>query len=126
MVEPIEEGNKVKAEIIHILLKDQIKNLKTEGKWPVEFDSDIKSDEENHDASDGNADGSSPDEDDDLVPNPNRRQDVPSLDEESSSESDDSSDEDEGDTGSDGDDEKSSQDEGNHDSSKTATLIELK
>lgn len=33
VVEPIEEGNKVKAEIVHILLKDQIKYLREEGKW---------------------------------------------------------------------------------------------
>lgn len=33
IVEPIEEGNKVKAEIVHILLPDQIKYIKEEGKW---------------------------------------------------------------------------------------------
>ncbi|XP_013786686.1 probable RNA-binding protein EIF1AD isoform X2 [Limulus polyphemus] len=38
IVEPIEEGDKVKAEIVHILYKDQIKHIKSEGKWPVEFE----------------------------------------------------------------------------------------
>lgn len=33
IVEPIEEGNKVKAEIVHILLKDQIKYFKEEKIW---------------------------------------------------------------------------------------------
>lgn len=33
LVEPIEEGEKVKAEIISILYKDQIKYIQEEGKW---------------------------------------------------------------------------------------------
>lgn len=33
VVEPIAEGNKVKGEIVHILLKDQIKYIKEENKW---------------------------------------------------------------------------------------------
>lgn len=37
LVEPIEEGEKVKAEIISILYKDQIKYIQEEGKWPPEF-----------------------------------------------------------------------------------------
>lgn len=39
IVEPIEEGNKVKAEIIHILYPKQIRYLKHEKAWPVEFQS---------------------------------------------------------------------------------------
>ena len=35
VVEPIEEGNKVKAEIVSILMKDQIKYIQEEGKWQV-------------------------------------------------------------------------------------------
>ena len=35
MSEPIEEGEKVKAEIVHILYKEQIKYIKEEGKWYV-------------------------------------------------------------------------------------------
>jgi len=38
LVEPIEEGDKVKAEISHVLLKAHIKQLKKEGKWPKIFD----------------------------------------------------------------------------------------
>ena len=33
MTEPIEEGDKVKAEIVHILYKDQIKYIQEEGMW---------------------------------------------------------------------------------------------
>uniref|UniRef100_T1JA27 Probable RNA-binding protein EIF1AD n=1 Tax=Strigamia maritima TaxID=126957 RepID=T1JA27_STRMM len=38
IVEPIEEGEKVKAEIINILYKEQIKNIKQQGLWPKEFE----------------------------------------------------------------------------------------
>lgn len=34
IVEPIEEGDKVKAEIVRILYKDQVKHIKKEGLWP--------------------------------------------------------------------------------------------
>ncbi|CAK9293779.1 unnamed protein product [Gordionus sp. m RMFG-2023] len=37
LVEPIIEGNKVKAEIVAILFKDQIKNIKKSGFWPHGF-----------------------------------------------------------------------------------------
>lgn len=37
VVEPIEEGDKVKAEIVHILYKHQIKYIQDEGQWPKEF-----------------------------------------------------------------------------------------
>lgn len=33
IVEPIEEGDKVKAEIVRILYKEQVKYIKEEGKW---------------------------------------------------------------------------------------------
>lgn len=33
IVEPIEEGNKVKAEIVQVLNKDIIKYIKSEGMW---------------------------------------------------------------------------------------------
>ena len=35
LVQPIEEGDKVKAEIIHILYKDQIRYIQQEGLWWV-------------------------------------------------------------------------------------------
>ena len=38
LVSPIEEGDKVKAEIITILYKDQIKHIKNENLWPGGFD----------------------------------------------------------------------------------------
>lgn len=37
IIEPIEEGDKVKAEIISILYKQQIKYIKEEGLWPDGF-----------------------------------------------------------------------------------------
>jgi len=37
LVEPIEEGDKVKAEISHILFKEQIKYIQEENLWPAEF-----------------------------------------------------------------------------------------
>ncbi|UXI16444.1 UDP-glycosyltransferase [Sarcoptes scabiei] len=47
IVNSIEEGNKVKAEIHSILLKDHIRHLKNQNKWPKEFDddNDIKNEE---------------------------------------------------------------------------------
>ena len=33
MVEPIEEGDKVKAEITHILFKEQIKHIQEHNMW---------------------------------------------------------------------------------------------
>jgi hypothetical protein len=43
IVEPIEEGNKVKAEIVQILTRDNIKFLKEENLWPKGFDVDSSS-----------------------------------------------------------------------------------
>jgi len=37
IVDPIEEGDKVKAEIAHILYKEQIKHIQHEGAWPAGF-----------------------------------------------------------------------------------------
>ena len=45
VVKAIEEGDKVKAEIVTILYKEQIKNLKTEKLWPEGFE-DQKVEEE--------------------------------------------------------------------------------
>lgn len=43
IVDPIEEGDKVKAEIAHILYKEQIKYIKSESLWPTKFMDDDKS-----------------------------------------------------------------------------------
>ncbi|XP_052767731.1 probable RNA-binding protein EIF1AD [Mya arenaria] len=37
MVEPIEEGDKVRAEIVSILYREQIKYIQQEGHWPSGF-----------------------------------------------------------------------------------------
>lgn len=47
LIDPIEEGDKVKGEIVTILYKDQIKYIKEEGKWPTVFDDNIKSSDNN-------------------------------------------------------------------------------
>lgn len=42
LVEPITEGDKVKAEIVKIMNKDSIKYYKENKLWPEEFDDDKK------------------------------------------------------------------------------------
>ncbi|XP_067119924.1 probable RNA-binding protein EIF1AD [Centruroides vittatus] len=39
IIKPIKEGHKVKGEISHILYKEQIKYIKSQGQWPSVFDS---------------------------------------------------------------------------------------
>lgn len=88
IIEPIEEGKKVKGEIVKILTKEHIKELKEEGSWPERFDEE-KSEANNDDKkehkgvekvenkksrnsvdSDSHSDS---DNDDDLFVNVNRR-----------------------------------------------------
>ena len=45
LTESIKEGDKVKAEIVHILYKDQIKYIKENNLWPVAFADKEKSNE---------------------------------------------------------------------------------
>jgi len=45
VVKPIEEGDKVKAEILNILYKDQIKYIKAEKLWPSGFEDSVVSDD---------------------------------------------------------------------------------
>lgn len=67
LVESIDEGDKVKAEIVRILTPQHIKEFKKDGVWPKKF-----TEEQQQDAgSDGNSDTES-DNDDDLVRNTNR------------------------------------------------------
>jgi len=78
LVTPIEEGDKVKAEIISILYKDQIKYIKNEKLWPEGFEKqedpvekgigklDINKGEE------GDNSDSDPEDDSDLFQNTNR------------------------------------------------------
>ncbi|KAF7988144.1 hypothetical protein HCN44_007638 [Aphidius gifuensis] len=75
IVEPIPEGDKVKAEIVKILTKDHIKFFRANNCWPNKFDNDlitseskdpIKHDESNSQSEDDN--------DDDLFVNTNRQQ----------------------------------------------------
>ncbi|XP_038218980.1 probable RNA-binding protein EIF1AD [Zerene cesonia] len=66
LVEPIAEGDKVKAEIVKIMNKDSIKYYKQNDVWPKEFDNDKKNDSTNN--------GGNDDDDDDLFVNTNRVQ----------------------------------------------------
>ena len=93
VVHPIEEGDKVKAEIVKVLYKEQIKYIKEEGKWPKGFagvDDESKKTSERDDlskATDGLKVGDSESEEDsdsDLFVNTNHR---PQTYEESESES---------------------------------------
>lgn len=76
VVEPIEEGDKVKAEICKILTAEHIKEYNRAGIWPERFP--LKSNKENYqtnnegsNATTGDNDDSTS-EDDDLEPNMNR------------------------------------------------------
>ncbi|XP_059061692.1 probable RNA-binding protein EIF1AD [Achroia grisella] len=83
LVEPILEGDKVKAEIVKIMNKDSIKYYKENSLWPKEFDDGKK--EENR-INNG-------DDDDDLFVNTNRKNiNVYESDSESSDDSDSNSD----------------------------------
>ncbi|KAL0829590.1 hypothetical protein ABMA28_003100 [Loxostege sticticalis] len=61
LVEPIVEGDKVKAEIVKIMNKDSIKYYKENNVWPKEFDDNKKDDSKTGDG-----------DDDDLFVNTNR------------------------------------------------------
>ncbi|GAB6024447.1 Putative RNA-binding protein eif1ad [Chamberlinius hualienensis] len=77
IVEPIEEGDKVKAEIVRILYKEQIQQLKKQNLWPSQFD-DMKSEkhslnvEEPCETFKDECDDESGDDDNDLFVNTNR------------------------------------------------------
>lgn len=104
IVEPIEEGNKVTAEIVHILYSKQVKYLKKENLWPEAFSEkavDVRpenhNNKENSSRSEPRSDGiadddvSSDDEDDDseLFVNTNRTTFVTYVESDSETESDD-------------------------------------
>ncbi|XP_055311047.1 probable RNA-binding protein EIF1AD [Sitodiplosis mosellana] len=80
IVEPIDEGDKVKAEIVRILTPQHIKEFTKDGIWPEKFttkndDSEVRSEAVN----------SSEDDDDDLFRNTNRSHQHIESDEEESS-----------------------------------------
>jgi len=95
LLEPIIEGGKVKAEIVRILYKDQIKYIKSEGLWPKQFADTPKSEDLKDSVKEGkdkkNVDNSDDDSDndDDLFKNTNRREVIVSESEEETSEEED-------------------------------------
>nr|CAG4641380.1 EOG090X0KPP [Eulimnadia texana] len=78
IVEPIEEGDKVKAEIAHVLYKEQIKYIESQGQWPKEFKKSGEAPNQDVAENESEGSGSSSDEDEDsdsdLFVNTNRLQ----------------------------------------------------
>ena len=74
VVKPIEEGDKVKAEILTILYKEQIKYIKAENQWPVGFEAaKVEEEEEEGEGKDKESEEEEDSEDDsDLFQNTNR------------------------------------------------------
>lgn len=74
IVEPINEGDKVKAEIVRILTPQHIKEFTKDGIWPDKFASKKSNEAKNNDADKPqNEDGGDDDEnDDELFKNTNR------------------------------------------------------
>lgn len=68
IIEPIEEGDKVKAEIVRILTPQHIKEFTKDGIWPDKFLSDKRKD--------AATTHSESDDEDGLVPNTNRKPNV--------------------------------------------------
>jgi len=74
VVKPIEEGDKVKAEILTILYKEQIKYIKAENQWPAGFEAaKVVEEEEEEEKDKGSEEEEGDSEDDsDLFQNTNR------------------------------------------------------
>jgi len=74
VVKPIEEGDKVKAEILTILYKEQIKYIKAENQWPEGFESKIDDQEEGveEEKEKGSDEEEDSEDDSDLFQNTNR------------------------------------------------------
>ena len=75
VVKPIEEGDKVKAEILTILYKEQIKYIKAENQWPEGFESKIEGQEESvaeEEKEKGSKEEEDSEDDSDLFQNTNR------------------------------------------------------
>lgn len=91
VIETIDEGDKVKGEIVRILTPEHVKEFTKDGIWPSKF-IDTKKTTENSDQLNKNSDDS--DNDDDLFRNPNRNPDFynSSSSEEDSTDSDDEAD----------------------------------
>lgn len=81
IVDPIEEGEKVKAEICFVLCKDHVRSLQKEGRWPEAF-SAVAEDHSNSRSrqtqpelpAEPHSQESSSEDDSDLFVNTNRRQ----------------------------------------------------
>lgn len=87
IVEPIDEGDKVKAEIVRILYKDQIRNIKSEKLWPFQ-DKQQESESTSKDFDLPPSSSEEEEDQDDLIQNPNRMQSKEDSSDAESSESD--------------------------------------
>ncbi|KAG8522620.1 putative RNA-binding protein EIF1AD [Galemys pyrenaicus] len=83
IVDPIEEGEKVKAEISFVLCKDHVRSLQKEGLWPEAFSEVAEKRNSNRNRQtqpelpaepQSSGEGSSSEDDSDLFVNTNRRQ----------------------------------------------------
>lgn len=96
VTEPIPEGNKVRAEIVRILMKDHIRHIIANNMWPATFSGQC--DEEKDKLCNvpqeisGSKDSLSDSDNDDLMKNPNRPRMVPDSESDSDSESSEASD----------------------------------
>ena len=75
LVEAIEEGDKVKAEIVNILYKEQVKYVKEMNLWPECFEEQLKAQDEGMIPDDMLPPSDSDSDNEDLIANnPNRQQ----------------------------------------------------
>ena len=73
VVKPIEEGDKVKAEILTILYKEQINYIKAENQWPEGFESKIEAQEKGvEEEKEKGSEEEDSEDDSDLFQNTNR------------------------------------------------------
>lgn len=97
VTEPIPEGNKVRAEIVRILMKDHIRHIRANNMWPVAFSGKCEEEKDKlcnvaEDISGSKDSLSDSDDDDDLMKNPNRPRVLPDSESDSDSESSEASD----------------------------------
>jgi len=75
LTKPIEEGEKVKAEIISILYSNQVKHIQSQGKWPQGFcDNNQTMKDTEKESTNSSDDPSDSSDNDDLFVNTNRPQ----------------------------------------------------
>lgn len=96
VTEPIPEGNKVRAEIVRILMKDHIRHIMTNNMWPAAFSGQCEEVKDKlcnvPQEISGSKDSLSDSDNDDLMKNPNRPRVLPDSGSDSDSEGSEASD----------------------------------